>query len=102
MHTKQDGPEEAAKIQIEGGYVSGDAETNAGIIKGLDFNPGVEAARDTFASAFTDLQATGDLNASLDEKEFEEKAFPVLEGGRKLQLMMWRQASLHRHFNRIW
>ena len=73
-------PEEAAKIQIEGGYVSGDAETNAGIIKGLDFNPGVEAARDTFVSAFTDLQATGDLNASLDEKEFEEKAFPVLDG----------------------
>ena len=73
-------PEEAAKIQIEGGYVSGDVETNAGIIKGLDFNPGVTAARDTFKNAFTDLQATGDLNKDLDEKEFEEKAFPVLDG----------------------
>ena len=67
-------------IQIEGGYVSGDVETNAGIIKGLDFNPGVTAARDTFKNAFTDLQATGDLNKDLDEKEFEEKAFPVLDG----------------------
>lgn len=44
------------------------------------FNPGVTAARDTFKNAFTDLQATGDLNKDLDEKEFEEKAFPVLDG----------------------
>jgi NitT/TauT family transport system substrate-binding protein len=76
----QANPEEAARIQIEGGYVSGDVETNAGIIKGLDFNPGVEAARETFSNAFKDLQGTGDINADLDEAEFTEKAFPVLDG----------------------
>jgi NitT/TauT family transport system substrate-binding protein len=76
----QANPEEAARIQIEGGYVSGDVETNAGIIEGLDFNPGVEAARETFSNAFKDLQGTGDINADLDEAEFTEKAFPVLDG----------------------
>lgn len=73
-------PDEAAKIQIDGGYVSGDAETNSKIIQGLDFNPGVDAARETFSNAFSDLQATGDLNADLDEAEFTKKAFPELEG----------------------
>lgn len=76
----QANPEEAAKIQIDGGYVSGEVETNAGIISTLDFNPGIEQARVTFSNAFSDLQKTGDLTAELDEKEFTEKAFPVLEG----------------------
>ncbi len=72
--------EEAAKIQIDGGYVSGDAETNAKIIEGLDFTPGVKAARETFSNAFSDLQKTGDLNADLDEAEFTAQAFPELDG----------------------
>ncbi len=76
----QANPEEAAKIQIDGGYVSGDAETNAEIIKGLDFTPSVSAARQTFSNAFRDLQGTGDIDASLDEEEFTEKSFPVIEG----------------------
>lgn len=76
----QANPEEAARLQIEGGYVSGDAETNAEIIKGLDFNPSVSLARTTFSNAFRDLQGTGDINADLDETEFTQKAFPVLEG----------------------
>lgn len=76
----QANPEEAAKIQLEKGYVSGDAQTNAGIIKDLDFNPSVEDARTTFSNAFADLQATGDLSADLDEKEFTKKSFPVVEG----------------------
>ena len=73
-------PEEAAKIQIEGGYVSGDAETNAKILSGLDFTPSVSAARQTFSNAFSDLQKTGDIDESLDEAEFTKKAFPVVEG----------------------
>lgn len=76
----QANPEEAAKIQIEKGYVSGDAQTNAEIIKGLDFNPSVSLARTTFSNAFKDLQGTGDINADLDEEEFTKKAFPVLDG----------------------
>ena len=76
----QANPEEAAKIQLDAGYVSGDAETNADIIRGLDFTPSVSAARQTFSNAFSDLQGTGDIDASLDEAEFTEKAFPVIEG----------------------
>lgn len=75
----QANPEEAAKIQIEKKYVSGNPKTNAEIIKGLDFNPGVKAARETFSNAFSDLQATGDLDSKLDEKEFTKKAFPELK-----------------------
>ncbi len=73
-------PKEAAEIQIEGGYVSGDAETNAEILSGLDFTPSVSAARQTFSNAFSDLQKTGDIDASLDEAEFTKKAFPVVDG----------------------
>ena len=76
----QANPEEAAKIQLDGGYVTGDVTTNANIIKGLDFNPGVKAARQTFSSAFSDLQKTGDLNGELDEAEFTKVAFPELAG----------------------
>lgn len=73
-------PEEAAEIQIEGGYVSGDAKTNAEILSGLDFTPSVSAARETFSNAFSDLQKTGDIDESLDEAEFTKKAFPVVDG----------------------
>lgn len=73
-------PEEAARIQLEGGYVSGDVETNAAIIEGLDFNPSVYYARETFSNAFKDLQATNDIDPELDETEFTEKVFPVLDG----------------------
>ncbi len=76
----QANPEEAAKIQLDKGYVSGDEKTNAGIIKDLDFNPSVEDARTTFSNAFADLQATGDLSADLDEAEFTKKSFPVVDG----------------------
>ncbi|MDO4261911.1 MAG: ABC transporter substrate-binding protein [Eubacteriales bacterium] len=76
----QANPEEAARIQIEKGYVSGDPEENAQIIRGLDFHPSVEAGRTTFSNAFSDLQATGDIDAGLNEAEFTERVFPVLEG----------------------
>lgn len=76
----QANPEEAARIQIEGGYVSGEVDRNAAVIESLDFNPGIEKARETFSNAFTDLQSSGDLDASLDEVQFTEKAFPVLDG----------------------
>ena len=76
----QANPEEAARIQLEGGYVSGELDRNAAVIESLDFNPGVEQARVTFSRAFKDLQSSGDLDASLDEAEFTEKAFPVLDG----------------------
>lgn len=76
----QANPEEAAQIQLDGGYVSGDAAENAAIIENLDFNPSVAKARVTFSNAFKDLQATGDISADLDEEEFTAKVFPVLEG----------------------
>lgn len=76
----QANPEEAARIQLEGGYVSGDVETNSAIIKSLDFNPSVYYARETFSNAFKDLQSTNDIDPELDEVEFTEKVFPVLEG----------------------
>ncbi len=76
----QANPVEAARIQLEGQYVSGDVETNSKIIEGLDFNPGVKQARQTFSKAFADLQECGDIAADLDEAEFTAKAFPVLDG----------------------
>ncbi len=76
----QANPEEAARIQIDGGYVSGTVEDNSQIIHCLNFNPSVSAARTTFSNAFSDLQKTGDISADLDEAEFTARVFPVLEG----------------------
>ncbi len=77
-------PYEAAKIQIAKGYMPGPASENAknngDILASFNFTPSVSLGRKTFSSSFKDLQKTGDLPKTLNEKEFTEKVYPTLKG----------------------
>lgn len=77
-------PYEAAKIQIDKGYMPGPASANAQhngeILESFTFMPSVSLGRQTFHSSFVDLQKTGDLPKNLNEKEFTSRIYPALKG----------------------
>lgn len=77
-------PYEAAKLQIQKGYMPGpeseNAQNNGDILAGFNFTPSVSLGRKTFESSFKDLQKTGDIPKTLDEKEFQAKVYPTLKG----------------------
>lgn len=77
-------PYEAARLQIQKGYMpgpeSGNAQNNGDILAGFNFTPSVSLGRKTFESSFKDLQKTGDIPKTLDEKEFQAKVYPTLKG----------------------
>lgn len=77
-------PYEAAKLQIQKGYMPGpeseNAQNNGDILAGFNFTPSVSLGRKTFESSFKDLQKTGDIPKTLDEKEFQAKVYPALKG----------------------
>ncbi|MBQ9609701.1 MAG: ABC transporter substrate-binding protein [Lachnospiraceae bacterium] len=73
-------PIEAARLQVENGYMPGDYEHNGQILESFDFNPSVAKGRATFENTFDELQKTGDLDESLDKDEFVSKIYPTLPG----------------------
>lgn len=72
-------PQDAAKIQIDEGYMTGEAEENGKILEGFSYVPSVTLGKETFAKSFKELQAFGDIDASLDAEEFEEKTYATLD-----------------------
>ncbi len=80
----QANPEEAARLQVENGYMP--SESNDDIVRYgeilslLNYEPSVTLGRETFEASFKDLQKTGDLDPSLDLDEFTKKVYPDLEG----------------------
>ncbi len=77
-------PYEAAKLQIENGYMPGTVEENAQhngeILDSFNYNPSVSLGRKTFETAFDDLQVYGDIDKSLSKDEFVKKVYLDLEG----------------------
>ncbi len=77
-------PEEAARLQVENGYMPSESEEDivryGEILAGLNYEPSVSLGRETFIASFKDLQKTGDLDTSLDLEEFVKKVYPDLEG----------------------
>ncbi|MBE5871952.1 MAG: ABC transporter substrate-binding protein [Lachnospiraceae bacterium] len=77
-------PEEAARLQVENGYMPSESDEDiksyGEILASLNYEPSVTLGRDTFTASFKDLQETGDLDTSLDIDEFTAKVFPDLEG----------------------
>lgn len=77
-------PFDAAKLQVENGYMPSESDDDVKaygeILSGLNYEPSVSLGRETFVSSFEDLQKTGDLDDSLDLKEFTQKVYPDLEG----------------------
>lgn len=72
-------PYEAAKTQVDKGYISGDAEHNGLVLESLNFTPSVSLGQQTFKDAFKDLQEIGILDESLDADEFYHKATATLD-----------------------
>lgn len=77
-------PYEAAKLQLENGYMPGTVEENAAhngeILESFNYTPSVSLGRITFESAFDDLQAYGDIDKSLSKEEFVKKVYLELAG----------------------
>lgn len=80
----QEEPEEAARLQVEKGYMPSESNDDVvrygEILASLDYDPSIEAGRDTFTRSFEDLQKTGDLDKSLDIDDFTKKVYPTLDG----------------------
>jgi len=68
-------PDEAAKIQVESEYVSGDADTNAGILKTYEFRPSVQGGYDALANVTNELKEIGLLNEATDTDALIERSF---------------------------
>lgn len=77
-------PYEAAKLQIEHGYMPGtvedNAEHNGAILESFNYTPSVTLGRKTFESSFDDLQAYGDIDKSHNKDEFVKKVYLELPG----------------------
>lgn len=77
-------PEDAAKLQVENGYMPSESDDDikayGEILAGLNYEPSVTLGRETFESSFKDLQKTGDIESSLDLNEFVKKVYPTLDG----------------------
>ncbi|WP_278287193.1 ABC transporter substrate-binding protein [Cellulosilyticum ruminicola] len=77
-------PEEAARLQVENGYMP--SESNDDIVRygeilaSLNYEPSVSLGKETFKTSFEDLQKTGDLDPSLNLDEFIKKVYPGIEG----------------------
>ena len=68
-------PEEAAKIQVEKEYVSGDAATNGEILKSYEFVPSVQGGYDALVNVANELYDIGILNQSTDVNALVERTF---------------------------
>ena len=73
-------PQEAAKIQLDNEFCSGDLETNAKLLESYNYAPSVSAGLTTFTSAVKELQQIGDLSADVNAEDFISKHFVKLEG----------------------
>lgn len=76
----QANPEEAAQIQIDAGYVTGEVEFNAELLESFNFTPSVSKGIETFRQSAIELQSFGDLSADIDLEEFIENSYEELKG----------------------
>ncbi|MBP5222055.1 MAG: ABC transporter substrate-binding protein [Lachnospiraceae bacterium] len=80
----QANPQEAARLQVEKGYMPSetekDVEAYGEILASLNYEPSISLGRDTFLSSFDDLQKFGDIDAQLNKEEFVKKVYPNLAG----------------------
>ena len=73
-------PEEAAQIQIDGEYVSGDARANAEILKGYKYIPSVQGGYDALVNVDADLHDIGLLKESTHGAALVERSFKFFDG----------------------
>ena len=73
-------PQEAAQMQIDKQYVSGDATLNGEILESYYFNPSVEGGYQALDKTSRELQEIGILKAETDIEAFIQNSFIKLDG----------------------
>ncbi|MBP1736872.1 MAG: ABC-type nitrate/sulfonate/bicarbonate transport system periplasmic component-like protein [Oscillospiraceae bacterium] len=73
-------PEQAAEIQLNNGFCSGDLDTNAKLLESYNYSPSVSAGLETFENCVKELKETGDLSDSTDVDEFISQHYVKLDG----------------------
>src|SRR3954470_17913899 len=73
-------PVAAAKLSVEGRYISSTVELNSYAISNLSYVPSVSGAESAVLSAAGEMKTAGMLNARTDVNELAKKAFVHLDG----------------------
>jgi NitT/TauT family transport system substrate-binding protein len=74
-------PEEAAKIQVDGKYVAGDAVFNAKVLKTFRYIPSWQGAWDAFAILGKELKEIGVLKPTTDADQLRASSFAKFADG---------------------
>lgn len=72
-------PEEAAQIQIDGEYVSGDVDFNASILSSYKFIPSVQGGYDALVNVSGDLKKIGILKETTDLDSMIKRSFQFFD-----------------------
>ena len=72
-------PDEAAKIQVEKNWVSGNAEDNAAVLKTYEFKPSVQGGYDALVNVTNDLKTIGLLKDSTDTDALIARSFKFFD-----------------------
>lgn len=72
-------PEETAKKQIEGEYVTGDVAFNASVLSGYKYIPSVQGGYDALVNVSNDLQKIGVLRAETNVDEMIKRSFKFFD-----------------------
>ncbi len=73
-------PEEAARIQLENNFTSGNVESNVKILKTLSYEPSYEKGKATFVNAVNELKDLGVLKAGTDADAFIKRGYVSIKG----------------------
>ena len=71
----EDNPEEAARIQIEKGYTTGDVELNGKLLAGYNYKPSVQGGYDALLQAIKVLIDFKIVDPSINAKELADNSF---------------------------
>lgn len=73
-------PREAAQIQLDHNYVSGDIDLNASLLEEYDYTPSVQGGYDAVEANARDMAAIELINPDTDPKEFVDGCYIFLDG----------------------
>ncbi len=72
-------PEEAAQIQLDQKYVTGDLDFNANVLKSYNYIPSVQGGYDAILLSVEQLSQIGVLNADTDAQAFTDQVYRFYE-----------------------
>lgn len=76
----EENSKEAARIQLEKNYVTGELEFNAAILESYNYNPSVSGGYDALARSVEELQAIGIIRKETDAQALIDNSFVRLDG----------------------